>query len=273
MKLRRLLIAVTPLLAGAAALPVPAASASASTVCVEVVVDYGKLVEGHAPSATCVVVPTGATGAEVLAARAKKLGVDAPRYRADGLLCAIDGVPKSGCAEQTGNGGFKYWAYWHKQLDSPWSYSHSGPFDYGVTGSHPGEGWAWVEGGQEATRKPANVSYSRVCPMTTATPKAKPSKTNKSTTGSQSTSGSSNGTTTSTRPPTATATPSRSAQPSSATTSDASPSTAPSEVAIADPPRRTGTGGTPLTGLVAGAAAIAGIGGAALWRSRRTDTA
>jgi hypothetical protein len=271
MSLRRLLAVAAPLLASAALL-VPVASATASTVCVEVVVDYGKLVDGRAPSATCVVVPTGATGAEVMQARAKKLDVDPPRYRADGLLCAIDGVPKTGCAEQTGNGGFKYWSYWHKQLDSAWSYSHSGPFDYGVTGAHPGEGWAWVEGGQEATRRPATVSYSRVCPLTTATPKPKATKTTKSTGGSNSTtSTTSDAPSTTTQSATATASPSRTTQPSTAA-SQGSPSATPSEVAIADPPRRNDSGGTPVLGLVAGAAIIAGVGGAALWRSRRVDT-
>ena len=85
-----------------------------------------------------------ASGADVLQARLK-LHVPAPRYRADGLLCAIDGLPMAPeCAQQTGNGGYRYWSYWHKQGDGTWSYSHAGPYDTSMSGSHPGEGWAWI---------------------------------------------------------------------------------------------------------------------------------
>ena len=266
---RRWLVVVAPLLAVAASLPVPAVAAS-STVCVEVVVDYGQLSSGGV-SATCVVVPRGATGAQVLEARAKKLRVEKPRYRADGLLCAIDGVPKApACAEQTSDGGFKYWSYWHKQLNDPWKYAQSGPFDYTMTGEHPGEGWSWVEGKEKNSRPPATVSYSRVCPMTTPTPKATTKPTSRTSAPLASaetrTGASSNGASS-----TATATPNVSANSAASATNaaGATPLSTSSEVAIADPPRQNDGGGTPLPGVLAGAAMVAGIGGAALWRARR----
>ena len=255
----------------ATALPVPLAAA-ASTVCVEVVVDYGNLYNNKV-SASCVVVPSSASGADVLAARAKKLDVPPPRYRADGLLCAIDGMPKSpDCAEQTDDGGFKYWSYWHKQQDSGWKYAQSGPFDYTMTGSHPGEGWSWVEGTEKNSRPPANVRYSRVCPLTTPAPK--PSVT-KSARGDPATS-SAVGRSGSSRPggralasatAPAAATPPASAAASALTT----PAATPSEVAIADPPHTGEGGGTSLVGFGLGAALIAGLGGAAFWRTRRTS--
>jgi hypothetical protein len=273
MSCRRGLIVIAPMLAVAASMPVPV-SAAASTVCVEIVVDYGQLSSGHV-SAACVVVPRGATGADVLEARAKKLKVDPPRYRADGLLCAIDGVPKApDCAEQTGDGGFKYWSYWHKQLDRSWTYAHSGPFDYSVTGDHPGEGWSWVEGKEKNSRPPAAVSYSRVCPLTTPTPKA----TDKASSGTSKQSGRSAAqpVAPSTRPATATsatAQPSKSSATTTTNTLGVTPTPTPtsSEVAIADPPPGNGGGGTPLPGVVAGAVVVIGVGGAAFWRARRAN--
>jgi hypothetical protein len=259
----------------AAVTAVPLPARAASTVCVEVVVDYGQLSGGRV-AATCVVVAKDATGAQVLDARAKKLGVPKPRYRADGLLCAIDGVPEApDCAEQTGDGGFKYWSYWHKQRDSAWTYAQSGPFDYTVTGDHPGEGWAWVEGKEKNSRPPAAVSYTRVCPLNTPTPKPSSGGNGNSSNGSSrfssaprqpaaatSTAGQSTvrPTTTATARPRATA---------GGTDVSATPTATPTEVALSDPPRQRDDSGTPLIGVLAGGVIIAGIGGAAIWRARR----
>ncbi|MDX6287889.1 MAG: hypothetical protein QOG53_3374 [Frankiales bacterium] len=268
---RRALVVAAPLLAVAASIPVPVpASAAASTVCVEIVVDYGQLYNGQV-SATCVVVAKGSTGAQILDARATKLGVQKPRYRADGLLCAIDGKPAApDCAEQTGDGGFKYWSYWHKQLNSSWKYAQSGPFDYSVTGDHPGEGWSWVEGQEKNSRPPAAVSYERVCPLTAPTPKSTSSKPT-STVGTSSPASSRSGS--SSRQPTATVAPkSSTSAAASAAATGSTPSPAQSEVAISEPPRKKDAGGTPLTGVLAGAAVVVGVGGAAFWRARRATT-
>jgi hypothetical protein len=272
---RRALVVAAPLLAVAASMPVPA-SATASTVCVEIVVDYGQLYAGKV-SATCVVVPKGTTGAEILNARARKLGLkksEYPRYRADGLLCAIDGKPEApDCAEQTGDGGFKYWSYWHKQLDSSWTYAQSGPFDYSVTGDHPGEGWSWVEGKEKNSRPPAPVSYSRVCPLTAPTPEASATKPSSSTTHPSGRSAAQTSAPSTQRSSAATATPraTTSTGASTANSVGTTPSPGSSEVAIADPPRKNDNSGTPLPGVLAGAAMVVGLGGAAFWRARRAN--
>jgi hypothetical protein len=64
---------------------------------VAVVLDYGRAVDGDGTStppdaaADCAVVPTGATGAEVLAA------VAAVRNGDGGLVCGVNGYPATGC--------------------------------------------------------------------------------------------------------------------------------------------------------------------------------
>jgi cobalamin biosynthesis Mg chelatase CobN len=64
---------------------------------VAVVLDYGRAVDGDGTStppdvaAECAVVPTAATGAEVLAA------VAAVRNGTTGLVCGINGYPATGC--------------------------------------------------------------------------------------------------------------------------------------------------------------------------------
>ncbi|WP_308129738.1 SCO2322 family protein [Kitasatospora aureofaciens] len=70
---------------------------------VAVVLDSGTAADapsGEAPfeeRTLCAVVPPTATSAEVLASAAAPL-----RYDSNGLLCAISGYPKAGCAEQLG---------------------------------------------------------------------------------------------------------------------------------------------------------------------------
>ena len=67
---------------------------------VAVVVDYGRAVDGDPattppdPTADCAVVPTAATGAEVLAS------VGAVRNDTGGLVCGIDSYPATGCGGQ-----------------------------------------------------------------------------------------------------------------------------------------------------------------------------
>ncbi|MEO7235453.1 MAG: SCO2322 family protein, partial [Lapillicoccus sp.] len=89
----------------------PRAVVSFATVCgqvppadgkkrVAVVVDYGRAADGDPattppePTADCAVVPTAATGAEVLAS------VTSVRNDAGGLVCGIDDYPATGCGGQ-----------------------------------------------------------------------------------------------------------------------------------------------------------------------------
>ncbi|MEU8511512.1 SCO2322 family protein [Kitasatospora sp. NPDC048722] len=73
---------------------------------VGVVLDFGTADDGASAEqppeqrTACAAVPANATSAEVLAAVAPPL-----RYDTNGLLCAIAGYPKAGCADQVGAGG------------------------------------------------------------------------------------------------------------------------------------------------------------------------
>lgn len=113
-------------------------------VAVRVVVDYGDLAEAPAePGVVCVSVPEGADGSEVLAARAEQLGTPAPRYEASGLLCAIDGVPETGCGEPTDT-GYRYWSYWLGTAEG-WEYASVGPA-FRSAEAAVSEGWRFVDG-------------------------------------------------------------------------------------------------------------------------------
>ena len=139
-------------------------------VCVAVTVDYRDLAGAPGSASThCAKVPNRSTGYEILVARAKALGRSLPRSEG-GLVCAIDGLPERGCAEST-EGGYRYWAYFHRQGDGPWQYSNRGAGDYRViddpsttADDRPGEGWVWVDGGGEGTVQPAHVRYDDICP-------------------------------------------------------------------------------------------------------------
>ncbi len=139
-----------------AAQAVPAASAGSAgageeceaeapgVVPVRVVVDYGDLAEAPAePSVVCASVPEGADGSEVLAARAEQLGTPVPRYEASGLLCAIDGLPETGCGEQTDT-GYRYWSYWLGTAEG-WEYASVGPA-FRSAQAAVSEGWRFVDG-------------------------------------------------------------------------------------------------------------------------------
>lgn len=107
---------------------------------VAVVVDGGDA----PPRVDCVTVDQGATGADVLAARAVSIGAPAPRYDSSGLLCGIDDVPISGCGEPTGDGAYRYWSYWWPD-GSGWQYARSGPATHTVTDGSV-EGWRFISG-------------------------------------------------------------------------------------------------------------------------------
>jgi len=135
-----------------------------ATICVGIVVDYGDARPGSGPNSFCATVPTGASGADVLAARARALGRPQPTYRSDGLLCTIDGYPDDGsCGEPAPGGGYRYWSYWHKfPGSSGWTYSAAGATGFTVSAGLL-EGWAFQNGGPERGRQPPAVSYSSVC--------------------------------------------------------------------------------------------------------------
>jgi hypothetical protein len=135
--------------------------ASASTLVIPVVVDSGG--PSDVGVVTCVPVPAGSTGADVLTARAEMLGEPAPRYAPSGLLCAIDGFPATGCGVVTG-GHYAYWAYYHG--GSSWSYADIGPAEETVSAGDV-EGWRFQPEGSGTPADPpprAPSLASTLCP-------------------------------------------------------------------------------------------------------------
>ena len=109
---------------------------------VVLVVDSSDL--GGSSSATCLVVPAGTTGSQLLARRGNELGIGSPRYGSSGLLCAIDGLPATGCGDRN-SGGYGYWAYFFDGGGN-WTYGSNNPFSKRLTDGAI-EGWRFVTGG------------------------------------------------------------------------------------------------------------------------------
>ena len=129
---------------------------ASGAVRVVIVVDPGEGVGG--PTSACLVVPSGTTGAQLLARRASELGMPSPRYAGSGLLCAIDGYPSSGCGDRTG-GGFAYWAYFSGTAGS-WAYGSYNPFIRRM-GDGDIEGWRYVSGSGGEHDPPPRLSPNR----------------------------------------------------------------------------------------------------------------
>ena len=121
---------------------------SARTMIIPVVVDTGG--PSDTAEVACVTVPVGSNGAQVLTARAKLLGVPAPRYAESGLLCAIDGFPATGCGVQNGS-HYAYWAYYHG--GSSWTYASVGPASWKVSAGDV-EGWRFQPEGSATPADP-----------------------------------------------------------------------------------------------------------------------
>jgi hypothetical protein len=153
---------------------------TSGTIVVPVVVDTGG--SSDAAEVSCVSVPSGSNGAQVLAARAQLLGEPAPRYAESGLLCAIDGYPATGCGQASGT-HYAYWAYYHG--GSSWTYASVGPASWPVSAGDV-EGWRFQPEGSATPADPpprAPSAAATLCPVsappttTTTTPSSPPPTT------------------------------------------------------------------------------------------------
>ena len=172
-----LLVLLGPVAAVTGASP----ACAAGEVRVSIVVDFGDLPSPPPTSATCVAVGDGDSGADALAARARQLGTPAPRYNSSGLLCAIDGLPSTGCGERTSS-GYRYWSYFRGSAGG-WEYSSVGPTGSRVKATQS-EGWRFTNGtgrpGDPAPRGPADpaaVCRTAQSPPATAAPATSPGPT------------------------------------------------------------------------------------------------
>ena len=161
----------------------PAASAASSCsgplpagqIRVVMVVDPGET-GPRGPSATCLVVAAGTSGAKILAQRASQLGLPAPRYAESGLLCGLDVFPSTGCPVNTG-GGYDYWAYFNG-VGGSWSFGHDNPF---VRRMVDGEimGWRYAVGAADGQAPrpriaPSSSLFPPLAPAPTAPPATAP---------------------------------------------------------------------------------------------------
>jgi hypothetical protein len=163
MKRAALVVVALIVLPGAATLGValgaPAASAATAAPCqadgdhVAVVVDFGDSV-----SQQCVAFSSGDNGMDVIASRVRLNNV--------GLVCAIDGFPSTGCGEQTADGHYAYWSYWHGTASGGWQYASSGPAS-GRVAPTTVQGWRWQAAGAAKPSDPpprASADPSATCP-------------------------------------------------------------------------------------------------------------
>lgn len=272
-RLALLTVAIAAVVSGAGT--TAAAQASSGTICVALVVDGTAL--GSNVSTSCATVPKGATGVDVLQAAGHAVG-----FRSDGLVCTIDGLPKTGCSAVDDS---HFWAYFHRAPGkTSWTYSTEGPSTYRPVNAST-EGWVYRDG-TDAT--PKNVPYAQIC-KTKATPSPSPSPAHKP----------SHRATASPRPihavlsatPTASATASPTRPPPrrhphsprphhsqhhhqsltrTAPVRSVAPTISPSSAALVGGSTSTPGGGGSSIGLIIGIVMVLVLGGAAAYRFRRS---
>jgi hypothetical protein len=240
-------------------------SSKKPTICVALVVDGRSL--GSNVTTTCAKVPKGSTGVDVLEA-----GGHSVSFRNDGLLCTIDGLPKSGCA---GVDDTHYWAYFHRAPGSTkWVYSSEGASTYQPVNDST-EGWVY-DNGKSLT--PENVPYSQIC-----TTKTSPKPTTSPSPHRSATPPPASATATSTPATTPTPTPSHSRRHRSPRPHHSSSPVGPTSAISASSSPRASTTSAALAGaikppanhhgwldLLIGLIVVAAVGIAALVRFRRT---
>ena len=115
--MKKLLLAAVALMFTATACPVDPPATTNFAACPTAgpgQIQVAVVVEGisnPAHQVVCVVVADGANGLAALDARSARLGTTARRMDpSNGLLCAIDATPATGCGE-SGPDGFSFWNY------------------------------------------------------------------------------------------------------------------------------------------------------------------
>jgi hypothetical protein len=163
--LLRRLVATGALVTGLLVALAGPVAAGTATICVPLVISR----TGQPTVEQSLRVPAGTDG---LAALQRDHAV----RQDNGLVCAIDGYPATGCTSVTPTGDV-YWAYWHRAPGAAhWTYSQVGA---GSSTVEPGvaEGWSWQTGNSEAAVPPPDVDVARMCPAASAHPTPTPSPT------------------------------------------------------------------------------------------------
>lgn len=253
-------------------------------VAVSVVVDDG----AATPSARCVEVPERSTGYDVLVAAGHTLRIES------GFLCAIDGVPATGCGNRPDFGG-AYWRYFHAAPGGDWSYSSVGGGGYRMPARCAIEGWRFATSSNEQVApRIAPPSITCEAPPVTAPPATSPPATSPPASVAPPAGGDGGvvvppvdgaapGATTSAPTSTVTAGEADGGAEGSSTASTSEASVAGSEAERAgaadssdtdtpdgseDAGSSGSSGGSSAVGLVLGLVLVAAVGGAAWWRAR-----
>jgi hypothetical protein len=150
------------------------AASAASTVCMGIVIDYGK-----APSAPTSVVPPPPTTQRIdVASGSTDLDAlndanDAFALNGAGLVCTINNYPADGAQNclANSNGQFFYWSYWQGNPGTnTWTYAGEGPASHAVdSGDTYVEGWTFQDPGPDNPSAPKPsvspaVAFSSACP-------------------------------------------------------------------------------------------------------------
>lgn len=146
--------------------------APSGQVAVAMVVDAG----GGMPSPRCAVVTQGSTGLDALRAAGHSVRLDG------GFVCAIDGLPATGCGNRP-DSGLAYWRYWHAAPGGGWSYSQVGAGGYRLPARCAVEGWVWSDAPSSntppriAAPAPTCDAPSPTAPPATSAPASRPPTT------------------------------------------------------------------------------------------------
>ncbi len=162
-------LAAAPAAAFAATTP---AGAAASTIDVEMVVDFGQGAPATlSPLVVCLhlLAQGGApTGSDALSQLASSLDLPPSTYGSPSpLMCTIDGYPSYGCGKTA---AYFYWSYWHGN-GGQWSYSNDGPITHTLQNGDV-EGWRFQNPGSGAGSDPPPAvapDFAEVCPPEPAT--------------------------------------------------------------------------------------------------------
>ncbi|MDA8025837.1 MAG: hypothetical protein M0T78_04775 [Actinomycetota bacterium] len=162
--------------------PLDALKASATSIYVAVVIDFG---DGpstpSAPIAKCVAV---AQGSSLLDALTQAVGASNVTFASSGLLCTIDSYPtpqvSTTCGEAV-SGGYRYWSFWTSNAGK-WSYAKLGAGSIPAT-TGAVEGWRFEYNGTGNPNDAAPTitpNFQAICPgipLPTATTSSLPSPT------------------------------------------------------------------------------------------------
>ncbi|MCB1256099.1 MAG: hypothetical protein KDB26_03290 [Microthrixaceae bacterium] len=148
---------------------VPSGAAGAMASAVHCTAPQGRLAvavvvtfaDGTSPTVRCTNIRSGGSGFDALRSAGFSLRIES------GFLCAIDGMPATGCANGSGFDG-TYWRYFRAQPGGTWQYANTGG-GYAIQTSSgcAVEGWTWS--GASTITAPTYSPGSITCSHTTTT--------------------------------------------------------------------------------------------------------